>query len=252
MKLISTLIFGFIFTLCVCTTKAEVSKTDELTLRNQLFADVYFLKEGIDRLLINVEVLNKRYINQQGILKSLQDKLLGNGDDFEEENSVCDRITGMFNATFRKYNAFENRIVAKLDEIQDEQTSRLDDILARQRQNKKCSSEGISSTVLDTLTEVSEQIGKFEEKFVKLEALETKLNQQQTLFDKFVENQLNVLQEINSKLTKSEDQFAKISEELKTIKELKTNVKHVISNPRPKLPMEVILGLTSANVTSFN
>lgn len=33
---------------------------DELTLRNQLFADVFLLKEGVDRLQISVEVLSKR------------------------------------------------------------------------------------------------------------------------------------------------------------------------------------------------
>lgn len=61
MKFISTTIFCIILILNSNTAKADVTLPDELTLRNQLFADIFLLKEGVDKLQISVEVLNKRY-----------------------------------------------------------------------------------------------------------------------------------------------------------------------------------------------
>ncbi|XP_065359568.1 uncharacterized protein LOC135953552 [Calliphora vicina] len=253
MKLISILIVGVILTLNTIPAKADDSSTDELTLRNQLFADVFLLKEGVDHLQISIEVLNKRYNNQMDILKGLQSKFLLN--DSEEEDGVCDRITGLFNSTFRKYNAFESRMVSKLEEIQDNQSTRLDEILSKQKLNRNCGSKSDSSTAVslmsETLSEVGEKIDKFEEQFVKLETLEAKFNLQQTKLDKFMENQLKVLQEINEKLSKNDQQFDKLGQEMTNLKELKNNVNQVMAHPRPKLPMEVILGLSSANITSL-
>lgn len=161
----------------------------------------------------------------------------------------------MFNTTYRKYNAFENRMIKKLEEIQDEQTERLDEILLKQRTNKNCGSQGSATAISllsTTLEEMSEKMDKLEQEFVKLQTWETKLNAQQTKFDAFVEQQLKILQDINNKLTKNEDQYVKISQELTELKDLKKNVQQIVPSNRPKLPMEVILGLTSANITSLN
>ncbi|KAI8116472.1 hypothetical protein FF38_05885 [Lucilia cuprina] len=253
MKSILILVVGLMLTLNINAARANEAQPDELKLRNQLFADVFLLKEGVDNLQISVEVLSKRYTNQMEILKSLQTKFLL--EDSNESGDVCDTITGMFNTTFRKYNAFESRIMTKLDEIQDEQSMRLDAILLKQKSNRNCGSRSDSSAdvtlMSETLTELSEKMNMFEKKFTKVETFETQLNLQQSKFDKFIENQMKILQEINEKLSKNQQQFDKFGQELTSLKELKNNVKQVISNPRPKLPMEVILGLSSANITSL-
>lgn len=61
MKLYFTITLGLILALSIIQTQADDTKTDELTLRNQLFADVYFIKEGVNNLLLSAEVVNRRY-----------------------------------------------------------------------------------------------------------------------------------------------------------------------------------------------
>lgn len=61
MKLYFTITLGLILALNIIQTQADDTKTDELTLRNQLFADVYFIKEGVNNLLLSAEVVNRRY-----------------------------------------------------------------------------------------------------------------------------------------------------------------------------------------------
>lgn len=245
-------IFCVILTFGAYQVKGEEKDGDEeLTLRNQLFADVFLLKEGVDRLQISVEVLNKRYSNQLDILKDVQTKMVAddNGDD-----DFSDKMSSYFNATFRKYNLLENKLVTKLDEIQEEQTTRLDTILLKQ--GKSCASNGGSSTTLtmmsSVLSDVNEKINNFEEQLKKLETLEEKFNLQQSKLEANHQAHLKILQEINEKLTKNQEKFDKLEKDLPNLKDAMDKVNQMTFKKTNRLPMEVILGVLTSNATKLN
>ncbi|TMW39568.1 hypothetical protein DOY81_015352 [Sarcophaga bullata] len=247
----------FLITMLIATKADEFnsgeSRPDEITLRNQLFADVILIKEGVDRLLISNEVLKKKFNTQIDTLNTVQTKILLD-DNAEEEDGLCDRITGMFNTTFRKYNAFESRLITKLEDIQEEQTLLLGEITSKQDKiNRNCgSSKGLSTEGLDELTtfvtEINEKFKTFEQKFEqnsdRLQNLEVKLTEHKTQFNTFVENEMKLLQQISDKLNKNHDMLEKYEKEF-------PKLNSYTPKPTRKLPMEFILGLTTANVTGL-
>ncbi|TMW45634.1 hypothetical protein DOY81_009285 [Sarcophaga bullata] len=234
------------------TTKADENEPDEMTLRTQLFADIYLIKEGLGHLLIETEVLNKRFVTQMDTLKTVQSKLLLDDND-EEEDGLCDRITGMLNSTFKKYNAFETRLITKLEDIQEEQSLRLGEITTKQEKfNRNCVSKGLSTGDLDELatfvTDIIEKVKTFEQTFEqkvdRLQNLESKLNEQKSEFNGFVESQMKILQQISDKLNKNYEMLEKYEKEL-------PKLNSYTPKETKKLPIEVILGLTSADVTGL-
>lgn len=180
------------------------------------------------------------------VLKTVQSKLL-DVNTYDEPDTVCEHITGMFNATFKKYNTFESRLSTKLENIQEEQTIRLEEIISKQdKLNRACGTKGASSEGLDELvtlvTDVNGRVKIFEEKFKKLEV---KFTEQKNDFNKFVDNQLKILQQINDKLNKNHEILEKYEKELPKLNN------YVAPKPLRKLPMDIILGMSTANITGL-
>lgn len=189
------------------------------------------------------------------ILKTFQYNFKNGIGESEEVENSCDKISGMFNATIKKQNIIESRLIVKLEELQENQLANFEEMLIKMRLNKSCGTQTGSSNALalisTNLAEVNEKIEQIDKTIVKFALLEEKLNTQQTTFDKFSENQLKILQQINDKLDRNQQQFDKINRDITNLKDLTIDLKETITQPRPKLPMEVILGLSSANLTTF-
>ena len=75
----------------------------------------------------------------------------------------------------------------------------------------------------------------------RLENLEDKLNAQTSKIDKFGETQIQILQQINDKLNKHQEILQMYEREL--LNRIKS---------RPKLSKQLLLGLSTSNLTSIN
>lgn len=156
----------------------------------------------------------------------------------------------MFNTTFRKYNDFENAIITKLEDIHKEQTEHLN--IKQSNQDFNCDIDDEFSTGVPILAYIlkgmNEKLNIYER---ELQTLDTKLYLQQNIFDKLMEMQSKILQNINVKFNRNDDQFININQELITLKELER--KEVNQKPkfRLKLPMEVIMDLSLSNINKI-
>ncbi|XP_075162633.1 uncharacterized protein LOC142235265 [Haematobia irritans] len=232
--------FKFLLHLCLlmvifCDTDIPID--DEQKLNGQLFNDVFVLKDGVEQLQADVDTLNRNTQTQINLLEKLKHQ--------GSQAQSCDHISHLFNSTFSQYSTFEDRIVGKLNAIQDEQTSSLHKILERQKTSQKYH-EDISNQNMTTKTleDIQTKIDRIEKHITNLESIEEKLKQNQiNLQSNSNEDHLNLLQAILEKLNQNQEKIDRFEKLIPSIEKLVEFVKEVTTRKKILLPTDVIYGL---------
>ncbi|XP_073837320.1 uncharacterized protein [Musca autumnalis] len=178
----------------------ELSKCEfELNVESQNFKDhesnVYRMQEIVQNLNYDIAELKRSSTTQHNALKELQED---NGLSPENSEDTCERITLSFNSTQRKYSVVEERILLKLQEINDEQMDNLRTIMNRKNCNVAAAAALLSAPVVESIT--PETLKEFEEKFTNLETELHRYEEQQKLLQQKNEEQLKILRNINAEL----------------------------------------------------
>ncbi|KAM7355853.1 uncharacterized protein ACRADG_001797 [Cochliomyia hominivorax] len=207
--------FHFILTLNLFMVQSSEIFTKEFSeMQNQLFTDVLELKEGLQRLQVTVDVLNKWHSEQLNALKDIispcaQNNIIPDNDD------VCEEILFYSNETATKYDQFNNKLKLQMAEIQRNQIQNLDEIIENNILNYNCQDLELKPTTTDSLVyNMEEKLNQIEQKLNKFEIFEKKLSSHQIKYEKLNKEQMKILEKIRVKLNQNEEKFNKYQKEV--------------------------------------
>uniref|UniRef100_A0A1I8Q898 Uncharacterized protein n=1 Tax=Stomoxys calcitrans TaxID=35570 RepID=A0A1I8Q898_STOCA len=200
--------------------------------KDQHYTNVFTTRNMAEILQTDLGVLKRRCQEQLKIVTALQPR---EGSD-ESDNGICERVTGLFDSINHKHKTFKDLIIEKLDDMQNDQSSFSQEILSL----RSCSTAG-STAPADA--NMPKSLNGINDKIEKLQKLLTTLTSQRKLVANQNEEQLNLLQEISSKLVQHEGKFEIFEKQIPNLAKALNESKTLPKN-NARLRMDLILGMT--------
>ncbi|XP_073838660.1 uncharacterized protein [Musca autumnalis] len=204
-------------------------------------ANIVRVQEVVDGLNYDINEL-ETFSNKQ--YKALAEMKAVNNLSPLDTDDTCERITLFFNSTQRKYNVVEERIILKLQEINDEQMENLK-LIMNQRNCHTAAAALLSAPLVESVT--PEIITDFKEKLTNLERELQQYEERQKSLQQKNEQQLKILRNINAELSGHNAELENFEKQLSPMIQ---NAIEVVRNSKDHgkvdtLPLDMVVGLTT-------